>query len=99
MKPIFAISFAAVTTLAGCAPPSVVVRTQYVVPKVPATLYACPIIAGKDFPDPDKLTDKQVAGLIANLASNNSVCKHNIEGIRTYMASLNRNIPAVIPAK
>lgn len=53
-------------------------------------LYECPVV--KTFPNPDKLTDIQVAKLIVQLYKNNQKCKTSIEAIEEFIVRYNSTI-------
>lgn len=50
-------------------------------------LFECPVI--KTFPNPEKLTDIQVAKLIVKLYHNNQKCKISINGIEQFIEHYN----------
>jgi hypothetical protein len=75
--------------LAGCAhdgigKPDLIVTKQVVI-MPDESLFHCPDV--RKFPDPDKLTDIQVAKLLVNLKANNSMCQKNINAIHEYLAN------------
>lgn len=67
--------------LVGCAkkPAQTLVRTEQVVIIPDRTLFECPSI--RRYPNPETLTDSQVAELMINLQSNNTKCQKNINAI------------------
>jgi len=69
----------------ACSDPEVqVITKQKLVPVVPdAALYICPTVTR--FPDTKTLTDIQVARLIAQLYSNNNICKNSLDSIRDFI--------------
>jgi uncharacterized protein YcfL len=77
--------------LAGCqtTQPTILVNKNVVVLPDEA-LYNCPLI--KNFPDPDKLTDKQVAKLLITSYKNNAECKRSIDGIKKFLEDSKRTI-------
>ncbi len=70
--------------LIGCAKKSPnLIKEKIVVLQVPESYYNCPTV--KSFPNPDKLTDIQVARLIVTLYQNNQTCKNSLEGIKKFI--------------
>jgi hypothetical protein len=80
-----AIALVAALALAGCQTdqPTVITTTKYKVVLPPDAMWRCPQI--QNLPDPDKLTDIQVAHLISQLSENNSVCRASIEQVKIYL--------------
>lgn len=74
---------AAVLAVSGCQTTRVSVVYKNKLIEVPADLLRCP---GVEYPDPDSLTDKQVARLIASLARANGNCRSNMEAIKKFVA-------------
>lgn len=74
--------------LAGCSTTAQVVPVQVrEVPiffEAPRNLYECPTV--ESFPDPDTLTNEEVAKLITTLDYNNKYCKANLGAIASYEA-------------
>ena len=69
--------------LAGCMstnPPPALVRTEQVVIMPDNSLFNCPNV--RRFPNPENLTDAQVAELLITLHRNNTNCQRNINAIR-----------------
>ena len=69
--------------LAGCAttmPPPALVRTEQVVVIPDDALFNCPNV--RRFPNPENLTDAQVAELLVTLHRNNTNCQRNINAIK-----------------
>jgi hypothetical protein len=69
--------------LAGCAttpPPQALVRTEQVVIIPNNDLFNCPNV--RRFPNPENLTDVQVAELLVTLHRNNMNCQRNINAIK-----------------
>lgn len=72
--------------LAGCAtttPPPALVRTEQVVIIPDNSLFNCPNV--RRFPNPENLTDAQVAELLVTLHRNNTNCQRNINAIKTAL--------------
>ena len=70
----------------GCASnKQIEVLTQYEVKVIepPDKLYECPQI--EEWPDPETLTNQQVANVIILLTKNLSICKNNINAIKAYI--------------
>ena len=82
-------------TLGACAtkPPMVVDQTKIIAVAPPATLYNCPVILV--FPDPSKLTNKQLAKLIETLYRNNETCSINMKKIEEFVEKAKANISNV----
>ena len=82
MKKVLLVSLLALT---GCASeePIKLLAPEYKVVKIPEQLYVCPVV--KNFPDADKLTNKQVGGLLIDVQKNNMICKNSIDSIKKYM--------------
>ena len=82
-------------TLGACAtkPPVVLDQTKIVAVSPPATLFNCPVILS--FPDPDKLTNKQLAKLIKTLYENNQTCSINMQKIEEFVKKAKVNITNV----
>lgn len=73
---------AAALALAGCQTEQVVTRTQLEVVIPDRSLFVCP---STKYPNPDTLTDVEVAKLLVTLQRNNADCKRNMNAIRTYL--------------
>jgi len=68
--------------LAGCAkapPPQTLIKTEQVVIVPDRTLFNCPNV--RRFPNPETLTDAEVAKLLVTLHKNNTDCQKNINTI------------------
>ena len=71
-----------VFALVGCAkapPPQTLIKTEQIVVIPDRTLFNCPNV--RKFPNPDTLTDAEVANLLITLHSNNTKCQKNINTI------------------
>lgn len=78
------IVLAALLTLAGCnSTPLGPTVTQYKVITPTKAMYDCPLY--KEWPNPDKLTDVQVAKTLVKLYKNNVRCKNAIDAIEKYL--------------
>ena len=68
--------------LAGCAttPEQVIVRTEQIVIIPNDSLFNCSSV--RRFPNPENLTDAQVAELLIALHRNNTNCQRNINAIK-----------------
>ena len=71
-----------VILLAGCAttPEQVIVRTEQIVIIPNDSLFNCSSV--RRFPNPENLTDAQVAELLIALHRNNTNCQRNINAIK-----------------
>lgn len=88
---IIALALVGVLALSACTTTRspTLISQQYVVVMPPDKLRNCPTI--KNYPNPNTLTDVQVAKLLNQLDRNNRVCKNNIEAIYAYL-SQGRNL-------
>lgn len=68
--------------LAGCQTEQAITKTQLQVVIPDRSLFACPTTK---YPNPDTLTDVEVAKLLVTLQRNNADCKRNMNAIRTYL--------------
>lgn len=66
------------------------VRQQFTVVTPSDSMYYCPTV--RTFPNPDGLTDIQVARLIVQLHSNNLACKRSIDAIRQFLKEAQEQI-------
>jgi uncharacterized lipoprotein YajG len=67
--------------LAGCVTTSpTLVRTEQIVIIPENSLFNCPNV--RNFPNPENLTDAQVAELLVTLHRNNTNCQRNINAIK-----------------
>ena len=73
---------AAALTLAGCQTEQVVTKTELQVVVPDRSLFVCP---STKYPNPDTLTDVEVAKLLVILQRNNADCRRNMNAIRTYL--------------
>lgn len=75
---------AALLTLSACAtaPPPVVVHDNVVIIP-PDALFRCPQLA--KIPDPNTLTDIQVADMINHLDADNRICRDSLLAIKKYL--------------
>jgi uncharacterized protein YcfL len=81
MKKLLVISFALI--LAGCNTPQMLTSTKYQVVVPDNSMFVCPII--RQYPDPSKLTDVQVARMLVELYKNNQICKNSIDAIKKFL--------------
>jgi hypothetical protein len=72
-------------TLGACShlPTQTVVKTESVVVMPDKSLFYCPNV--RRFPNPDTLTDVEVAKLLVTLHKNNTECQKNINGIYKFL--------------
>lgn len=85
MKILF-VSLAALT-LAGCAskPPQFLTKTEVKVVMPERTMFYCQNV--RRFPNPDTLTDAQVAKLLVELHSKNTECQKNMNAVYEFLDS------------
>lgn len=69
--------------ITACSSAPQTVRTEWKVVKPNAAMYECPIL--KRWPDPEKLTDVQVARTLVQLYKNNVKCKNSIVAIQKFL--------------
>ena len=74
------VSLAAIT-LAGCAskPPQILTKTEMQVVMPERTMFYCQNV--RRFPNPETLTDAQVAKLLVELHSKNTECQKNMNAV------------------
>jgi starvation-inducible outer membrane lipoprotein len=82
------ILLAAITTLglAGCAtapPPQVLTKTEMQVIVPDRTMFLCKNV--RKFPNPDTLTDVEVAKLLVELHSKNTECQKNMNAVYKFL--------------
>ena len=70
--------------------PQIVTSQKRVKIEVSEALFECPTI--KSWPNPEKLTDIQVAKLIVQLHRNNTKCKTSIEAIHKFVEDYNSTV-------
>jgi hypothetical protein len=68
--------------LGGCATTTDIIKRENVVVKPSEALYKCDTAK---LPNPDTLTDRQVAQLIKDLVKNNSECKRSLKAIHAFV--------------
>ena len=73
---------AAALMLAGCQTEQVVTKTELQVVVPDRSMFVCP---STKYPNPDTLTDVEVAKLLVILQRNNADCRRNMIAIRTYL--------------
>jgi len=78
---LIAVTVIAAAALAGCAskPPQTLIKTEQVVIIPDRSLFNCPNV--RRFPNPETLTDAEVAKLLVTLHKNNTDCQKNINTI------------------
>ena len=79
--------------LAACNSTPQVISSQKIIVVVPdETFFNCPTL--KSFPNPEKLTDVQVARLILELYKDNQICKNSLESIKAFLEEAKRKAEA-----
>jgi hypothetical protein len=78
-------------TLAGCAtpPPQVITKTKLEVVIPERTMFYCQNV--RRFPNPDTLTDVQVAKLLVELHSKNTECQKNMNALYKTLDEAKKN--------
>lgn len=69
--------------ISACSTPPQTVRTEWRVVKPSAAMYECPLL--KRWPNPDTLTDVQVAKTLVQLYKNNAKCKNSVDAIQRFL--------------
>lgn len=96
MKKIFTgIMIACFLGLVGCqhTQPSIL-KTEYVVVDIPTSFYYCPQLASEKIPNPETLTNEQLAGFITILVKYNKACGISMKSIRKFEAQGKKLIEA-----
>lgn len=82
MNKFIAISLAAL--LSGCASvPQVITKEKLTIVTPDRSMYACPTV--QNYPNPDTLTDIEVAKLLVELEKNNTECRRSIKAIQNFI--------------
>jgi len=71
-----------VALLGGCTQGPGITLDRYHVITAPPSMYNCPQV--REFPNPDTLTDVQVAHLIVTLQKYNRICNLSIESLKKF---------------
>lgn len=82
MKKLFIIPLLMLTACQTAEPQLVRTKIEVVTPD--AAMYNCPVVTR--YPDPEKLTDVQVAKLLVQLDRNNRTCKNSVDAIQKFLA-------------
>lgn len=82
MRNNIAILLAASLFLSGCNRQLTPVQTQYKVVEPEAAYYVCNKVP---LPDPENLTDVQLAALVNELVKENRVCHNNMAAIKQFL--------------
>jgi hypothetical protein len=80
------IAVIALLTLAGCAkelPPQVITKTELRVVMPERTMFYCQNV--RRFPNPETLTDVQVAKLLVELHAKNTECQKNMNSVYKFL--------------
>lgn len=87
MKTVLIAGLAALV-LTGCASTNVPrIVEKPVVSTVPNEFFICPTV--DQLPNPETLTNAQIADLIIKLDRNNQTCKNSLKAIKEYQAKVN----------
>ena len=81
--------------LAGCAkapPPQLITKTELQVVVPERTMFYCQNV--RRFPNPETLTDVQVAKLIVELHSKNTECQKNMNAVYKFLAEAKKRADA-----
>ena len=82
----YIIASLAALTLAGCAkapPPQVITKTEMQVMIPDKSMFYCQNV--RRFPNPETLTDVEVAKLLVELHSKNTECQKNMNAVYKYL--------------
>ena len=91
MKKLLAILLAA--SLAGCvSAPQFITKEKLTVVEPNSSLYNCPVVPR--YPNPETLTDVEVAKLLVLMERNNSECRRNLKAIQTFIEAAKARIAA-----
>lgn len=79
------LTLVATLTLAACQTdqPTVITTTKYKVVMPPDVMWKCPTI--NNMPNPDTLTDAQIAHLLVQLEQSNEICRASIQQVKVYL--------------
>lgn len=92
MKKLLIIPFLLLLTACNTTPQ--VISSKEIVVVIPDnSFFNCPTL--ESFPNPEKLTDVQVARLILELYKDNKICKNSLESIKTFLEEAKRKAEAV----
>jgi hypothetical protein len=69
--------------LSGCGTTQMLTSKEQIVILPSPAMYNCPSI--KSYPNPEKLTDLQVAKIIVDLHTNNKICKNSLDAIKKFL--------------
>lgn len=92
MKFKFVLALLGALALAGCQTdqPTVITSTKYKVVVPPDAMWRCPAV--NNLPDPDKLTDAQVAKLLVQLEQSNDLCRASIQQVKIYLNNARKQV-------
>jgi uncharacterized protein YcfL len=76
--------------LSGCADTQIIAKTNQEVVMPPAELMTCQVVSV--FPNPDALTDIEVANLLTQLFQYNQGCYNNIQNIQEFLNKAKNDI-------
>ena len=70
--------------LSACAPDDRIVTSQNLsIPSISPSMFNCPVI--ERWPNPEELTDLEVARLLVELRRNNTLCRNSMDAIREFL--------------
>lgn len=88
MKKFVALSLAILVS--GCATTEqVITREKLTVVTLDRSMYNCPSIGS--YPNPETLTDSDVAKLLVQAEKNNSECRRNMKAIQNFIEQAKKN--------
>lgn len=79
--------------VSACSSTPQTIRTEWKVIKPSAAMYECPLLT--KWPNPDQLTDVQVAKTLVKLYKNNVKCKNSINAIEKFLEKAQRRIEGI----
>jgi len=87
----FVLSVLIAASLGGCASvPQFITKEKLTVVEPDKSLYNCPTIAR--YPNPETLTDIEVAKLLLSMERTNSECRRNIKAIQTFIEQAKQRV-------
>lgn len=86
MRPIFLIGL--ILFLSGCSTDRVLTSENLSIPTISSSMFNCPTV--ERWPNPDELTDLEVARLLVELRRNNTLCRNSMDAIREFLQRAQR---------